>query len=64
MAELIEKKQLNNIATWMIPIKETNLPSILKGVFFMDGNPLDKRFLNHYIAVCSSVRYKKNAGMI
>ncbi|MEH1936295.1 MAG: hypothetical protein V7L14_21855 [Nostoc sp.] len=39
MAELIEKKRLNNIATWMIPIKQTNLPSVLKGVFFMDGNP-------------------------
>ncbi|QFS50424.1 hypothetical protein [Nostoc sphaeroides] len=48
MAELIEKKQLNNIATWMIPIKETNLPSILKGVFFMDGNPLPDTCITMY----------------
>ncbi|MDJ0733794.1 MAG: hypothetical protein QNJ47_06850 [Nostocaceae cyanobacterium] len=36
----IEKQQLDNIATWIKPTKETNLPDILKGVFFMDGNPL------------------------
>ncbi|MDM9583429.1 hypothetical protein [Nostoc sp. GT001] len=48
MAELIEKKQLNNIATWMIPIKETNLPSVLKGVFFMDGNPLPDTCITMY----------------
>ncbi|MEH1866235.1 MAG: hypothetical protein V7K69_14705 [Nostoc sp.] len=48
MTELIEKKQLDNIATWMIPIKETNLPSILKGVFFMDGNPLPDTCITMY----------------
>ena len=48
MVELIEKKQLNNIATWMIPIKETNLPSVLKGVFFMDGNPLPDTCITMY----------------
>ncbi|WP_375477609.1 hypothetical protein [uncultured Nostoc sp.] len=48
MAELIEKKQLNNIATWMIPVKEINLPSVLKGVFFMDGNPLPDTCITMY----------------
>ncbi|WP_298906980.1 hypothetical protein [uncultured Nostoc sp.] len=48
MAELIEKKQLNNIATWMIPIKQTNLPSVLKGVFFLDGNPLPDTCITMY----------------
>ncbi|MEJ6482541.1 hypothetical protein N0Y54_14605 [Nostoc punctiforme UO1] len=48
MTELIEEKQLDNIATWMIPIKETNFPSILKGVFFMDGNPLPDTCITMY----------------
>ncbi|MEH2252875.1 hypothetical protein [Nostoc sp.] len=48
MSELIEKKQLDNIATWMITIKETNLPSVLKGVFFMDGNPLPDTCITMY----------------
>lgn len=48
MGGAIEKKQLNNIATWMIPSKQTNLPSVLKGVFFMDGNPLPDTCLTMY----------------
>lgn len=44
----IEKKQLNNIATWMKPVKETNLPNMLKGVFFMDGNPLPDDCITMY----------------
>lgn len=44
----IEKKQLDNIATWMKPVKETDLPSILKGVFFMDGNPLPDDCITMY----------------
>ena len=48
MTELIEKKQLNNIATWMIPIKQTKLPSVLQGVFFMDGNPLPDTCITMY----------------
>lgn len=48
MTELIEKKQLNNIATWMVHIKQTNLPSVLKGVFFMDGNPLPDTCITMY----------------
>jgi hypothetical protein len=48
MIASIEKKQLDNIATWMIPIKETNLPNPLKGVFFMDGNPLPDDCITMY----------------
>jgi hypothetical protein len=48
MSGTIEKKQLDNIATWMIAIKETNLPSVLKGVFFMDGNPLPDDCITFY----------------
>jgi hypothetical protein len=48
MIASIEKKQLDNIATWMIPITETNLPSPLKGVFFMDGNPLPDDCITMY----------------
>ncbi|MEH1941042.1 MAG: hypothetical protein V7L01_12600 [Nostoc sp.] len=48
MTELIEQKQLNNIATWMIPIRETNLPSVLKGVFFLDGNPVPDTCITMY----------------
>ncbi|MBV6627837.1 MAG: hypothetical protein KI793_33765 [Rivularia sp. (in: Bacteria)] len=44
----IENKQLDNIATWMQPVKETNLPNILKGVFFMDGNPLPDDCITMY----------------
>ena len=44
----IENKQLDDIATWMKPVKETNLPNILKGVFFMDGNPLPDDCITMY----------------
>ncbi|KYC38119.1 hypothetical protein WA1_37860 [Scytonema hofmannii PCC 7110] len=48
MIGAIEKKQLDNIATWMIPVKQTNLPTVLKGVFFMDGNPLPDDCITMY----------------
>ncbi|MBH8553583.1 hypothetical protein I8751_14620 [Nostocaceae cyanobacterium CENA357] len=48
MSESIEKRQLDNIATWMIPIAQTKLPSVLKGVFFMDGNPLPDDCITMY----------------
>jgi hypothetical protein len=35
----IETRQLNDIGTWMKQDRETDFPDILKGVFFMDGNP-------------------------
>jgi hypothetical protein len=37
---MIETQRLDEIATWMKAFKATDLPAILKGVFFMDGNPL------------------------
>ncbi len=48
MTEKIEIKQLDNIATWMIPLQQTELPSALKGVFFMDGNPLPDYCITMY----------------
>jgi hypothetical protein len=44
----IEKQQLNQIATWMKSETPTNLPSILQGVFFMDGNPLPDDCITFY----------------
>ncbi|WP_299414795.1 hypothetical protein [Acaryochloris sp. IP29b_bin.148] len=35
-----EERQLKNIDTWMPIGRETNLPDALKGIFYMDGNPL------------------------
>ncbi|MEC4885456.1 MAG: hypothetical protein SAL70_29685 [Scytonema sp. PMC 1070.18] len=48
MIGAIETRQLDDIATWMLPIQETGLPSILKGVFFMDGNPLPDTCITMY----------------
>ncbi|MBR8834248.1 MAG: hypothetical protein DSM106950_09470 [Stigonema ocellatum SAG 48.90 = DSM 106950] len=48
MTGTIEKRILNDISTWMKPIQETNLPAILKGVFFMDGNPLPDTCITMY----------------
>ncbi|MBD2196439.1 MULTISPECIES: hypothetical protein [Calothrix] len=48
MIKPIEKKQLDNIATWMVPTVETKLPTILQGVFFMDGNPLPDDCITFY----------------
>jgi hypothetical protein len=48
MFNSIEKRQLENIATWMIPVQPTNLPTVLRGVFFLDGNPLPDDCINMY----------------
>jgi hypothetical protein len=48
MIGTIENKNLNDIATWMISVRETGLPDILKGVFFMDGNPLPDTCITMY----------------
>ena len=37
---VIEKRQHKDIATWMLADKSAELPAVLQGVFFMDGNPL------------------------
>ncbi|MUG94339.1 hypothetical protein F7734_18940 [Scytonema sp. UIC 10036] len=48
MIGAIAQKQLDNIATWMIPIKQTNLPTVLRGIFHMDGNPLPDECITFY----------------
>lgn len=48
MFGVIENKQLDNIATWMTAVQQTNLPPILRGVFFMDGNPLPDTCITMY----------------
>lgn len=40
MTGSVVTQKFENIATWMTSVQTTRLPSILKGVFFMDGNPL------------------------
>lgn len=45
---MLETRVLNDIDTWMVPIQETKLPDILKGVFFMDGNPLPDTCITMY----------------
>ena len=37
---LIEKKQIKDIATWMQVEHPAELPGVLEGIFFMDGNVL------------------------
>lgn len=45
---LIKKEQLKDIATWMTPEESTELPEVLQGVFFMDGNALPDHCLTLY----------------
>ena len=37
---LIEEKQLKDIANWMKVEPPAELPEVLQGIFFMDGNVL------------------------
>ncbi|MDX2241930.1 MAG: hypothetical protein NW224_14690 [Leptolyngbyaceae cyanobacterium bins.302] len=48
MTTAIEVKQLDTIADWMTAVTPTTLPDILKGVFFMDGNPLPDHCITFY----------------
>ncbi len=48
MNQPIEARQLDNIATWMTSVQKTDLPSILSGIFFMDGNPPPDTCLTMY----------------
>jgi len=48
MSTAIAVKQLDTIADWMTAIEPTDLPLSLKGVFFMDGNPLPDHCLTFY----------------
>ncbi len=45
---LIEKKQLKDIATWMQVEHPAELPEVLEGIFFMDGNGLPDDCLTMY----------------
>ncbi len=45
---MIEIQRLDAIANWMKSLTPTNLPDILKGVFFMDGNLLPDHCLTMY----------------
>lgn len=40
MPSSIVSQKFEDISTWMTSSQPTDLPDILKGVFFMDGNPL------------------------
>lgn len=48
MPTTIAVKRLDTIADWMTPIEPTDLPLSLKGIFFMDGNPLPDDCLTFY----------------
>lgn len=41
-------RKLDDIATWMKADKPTDLPEVLQGVFFMDGNPLPDDCITMY----------------
>ncbi|MGK7920098.1 MAG: hypothetical protein AB4080_08860 [Trichodesmium sp.] len=45
---MIQKQQLSNIATWMTGQDPKDLPEVLQGVFFMDGNSLPDDCINMY----------------
>lgn len=45
---LIEKKQIKDIATWMQVEHPVELPEVLEGIFFMDGNGLPDDCLTMY----------------
>lgn len=45
---LIKKKQLKDIVTWMKVKHPTELPEVLQGIFFMDGNGLPDDCLTMY----------------
>lgn len=48
MTTAVVSQKFEDIATWMTSTQVTNLPSVLKGVFFMDGNPLPDDCITMY----------------
>lgn len=48
MTGSVVPQKFEDIATWMTSTQPTNLPSVLKGVFFMDGNPLPDDCITMY----------------
>lgn len=47
-AMVIKQQQLSNIATWMTGEESKDLPEVLQGLFFMDGNPLPDDCITMY----------------
>ena len=45
---LIEEKQLKDIANWIKVEHPAELPEVLQGIFFMDGNVLPDDCLTMY----------------
>ena len=48
MTSSVVAQKFENIARWMTSTEPTNLPGVLKGVFFMDGNPLPDDCITMY----------------
>ncbi|MEM6251541.1 MAG: hypothetical protein AAF821_01350 [Cyanobacteria bacterium P01_D01_bin.156] len=48
MTGTVVAQKFEDIATWMTSNQPTDLPNVLKGVFFMDGNPLPDDCINMY----------------
>ena len=48
MTGSVVAQKFEDIATWMTSTQPTNLPDVLKGVFFMDGNPLPDDCITMY----------------
>ncbi len=36
----IEERRFDDIQTWISTVQGTNLPEVLQGIYFMDGNKL------------------------
>ncbi|ESA37395.1 hypothetical protein N836_03120 [Leptolyngbya sp. Heron Island J] len=48
MTDSVVAQKFENIASWMTSTRPTKLPDVLKGVFFMDGNPLPDDCITMY----------------
>lgn len=48
MTGTVVAQKFEDIASWMTSTRPTNLPGVLKGVFFMDGNPLPDDCITMY----------------
>ncbi|EKV02159.1 hypothetical protein Lepto7375DRAFT_4370 [Leptolyngbya sp. PCC 7375] len=48
MKSTVVAQKFEDIATWMTATQPTNLPTVLKGIFYMDGNPLPDDCITMY----------------
>ena len=48
----IEERRFDDIQTWMSTGQGTNLPEVLQGIYFMDGNKLAEDCLT--LSACAS----------